>query len=301
MSTPESGGPALGAPALGTPGEDDDLIVLARTTPEPSQANDTLVMATAIGAAVLGLGFSVTLVAGAPISVYGSLLMLAFFSLGLSIRRYFFDRFPEIEAAELRDKPDQQPDRPLSAVAPLARRPLLTKVLVACAGVFGISLLALVPSLGPKVGQTLRSTPWAEGVRLRTTEDEDVRPEDIALGGIVSVWPAEFIGFERAAVVVMRLTAEPVEPTNPNWVVGESLVAYSKICTHAGCPVALYRERNNSLYCPCHQSTFDVPRGCIPVFGPAARPLPQLPLGVDDDGFLVALGDFEAPVGPSRG
>ncbi|WP_370326738.1 ubiquinol-cytochrome c reductase iron-sulfur subunit [Euzebya sp.] len=285
----------------GVGGEDDDLIVLARTTPDPSTANDTLVMGTAIAGAAFGVAFAVSLVIGLSISWYGSFLALAFFSLGLSIRRYFFDRFPEVEAAELRTHPDADADRPLSAVAPLARRPLLTRVLIACAGVFGVSLLALVPSLGPQVGDTFRSTPWRRGVRLKTTDDEVIRPEDVAVGGIVTAWPDGEIGFERAAVLVMRLSAEPVEPTNPEWVVGESLVAYSKICTHAGCPVALFRERDNSLFCPCHQSTFDVRAGAQPTFGPAARALPQLPLGVDDEGALIALGDFEAHVGPTIG
>jgi ubiquinol-cytochrome c reductase iron-sulfur subunit len=76
-------------------------------------------------------------------------------------------------------------------------------------------------------------------------------------------------------------------------------VAYSKICTHAGCPVGLYRAESQSLICPCHQSQFDVSDGAKPFFGPAARPLPQLPVGVDDEGILVAQGDFSAPVGPA--
>jgi ubiquinol-cytochrome c reductase iron-sulfur subunit len=76
-------------------------------------------------------------------------------------------------------------------------------------------------------------------------------------------------------------------------------VGYSKICTHAGCPVGLYRAADHSLLCPCHQSTFDVLRGAVPTFGPAARPLPQLPLDVDDQGNLVARSDFLEPVGPS--
>jgi ubiquinol-cytochrome c reductase iron-sulfur subunit len=275
--------------------------VLARTDPDPSTANDVLVMGTAIGAAAFGVAFAVSLVAGAPIGVYGTFLTLAFLSMGVAVRRYFFDRFPEIEAAELRDPPQDEPDRPVTAVAPLARRPLLTRVLLGSAGVLGASLLALVPSLGPRVGVTLRSTPWASGVRLKTTDDEVIRPEDLAVGGIVTAWPDGHIGFERAAVLVMRLSADPVEPTVLRWVVGEALVCYSKICTHAGCPVALFRERENSLFCPCHQSTFDARRGCVPTFGPAARPLPQLPLGVDDDGVLIALGDFEDQAGPTLG
>jgi ubiquinol-cytochrome c reductase iron-sulfur subunit len=83
------------------------------------------------------------------------------------------------------------------------------------------------------------------------------------------------------------------------WVPDGTHVAYSKICTHAGCPVGLYRAESQSLICPCHQSQFDVADGGKPFFGPAARPLPQLPLGVDEEGILVAQGDFPEPVGPA--
>jgi ubiquinol-cytochrome c reductase iron-sulfur subunit len=81
----------------------------------------------------------------------------------------------------------------------------------------------------------------------------------------------------------------------------DGLVAYAKVCTHAGCPVGLFRERDDALFCPCHQSTFDVRRGAEPTFGPAARALPQLPLAVDDEGYLVAAGDFTEQVGPAFG
>jgi ubiquinol-cytochrome c reductase iron-sulfur subunit len=76
-------------------------------------------------------------------------------------------------------------------------------------------------------------------------------------------------------------------------------VAYSKLCTHAGCPVGLFREASNQLICPCHQSTFDVLRGAVPVYGPAARPLPQLPMRLEADGTFTCLSDFPEPVGPS--
>ena len=82
-----------------------------------------------------------------------------------------------------------------------------------------------------------------------------------------------------------------------DWTV-ENIVAYSKICTHAGCPVGLYQAELGLLLCPCHQSTFDVLEWARPVFGPAARSLPQLPLALDDDGYIIATGDFSGPVGP---
>jgi ubiquinol-cytochrome c reductase iron-sulfur subunit len=77
-----------------------------------------------------------------------------------------------------------------------------------------------------------------------------------------------------------------------------TLVAFSKVCTHAGCPVGLYQAETRELFCPCHQSAFNVLKGAQPASGPATRALPQLPLGIDDDGYLIALGDFPEPVGP---
>src|SRR5690606_34527166 len=78
----------------------------------------------------------------------------------------------------------------------------------------------------------------------------------------------------------------------------EHYIAYSKVCTHVGCPVGLYEADLGTLLCPCHQSTFDVYDAAKPVFGPAAKPLPQLPLEIDDDGVIVATGPFSDPVGP---
>jgi len=79
----------------------------------------------------------------------------------------------------------------------------------------------------------------------------------------------------------------------------DGIVAYSKVCTHVGCPVALYEQQTHHLLCPCHQSQFDVTEHAKVIFGPAARPLPQLPIAVDDEGYLIAQSDFHEPVGPS--
>lgn len=278
--------------------------VLERHVPDASAANDSYVAWTAGIGGLAAVAFAVLLRLGAPLGLYGVMLALSCFLLALAVRRYFYDRFPEVVAAEPREvyqPPEATAATEPSLESPLPRRNFLTKVLVGGFGAFGASLLSLVPSLGPGVGNTLRQTPWDRGVRAVTGDGEPVRPDDVKIGSIASVWPEGSIGFERSAVVVIRLANPPEEPTNMAWVVDDTLVAYSKICTHAGCPVALYREQDESLFCPCHQSTFDVPHACQPTFGPAARALPQLPLGVDDDGFLVALGDFEELAGPSFG
>ena len=104
----------------------------------------------------------------------------------------------------------------------------------------------------------------------------------------------------KSVVLLMRLNPEDlhVSPGRENWGYN-GIVAYSKICTHVGCPVGLYEQQTHHLLCPCHQSTFDLTHECEVIFGPASRPLPQLPIEVDADGYLVATSDFHEPVGPS--
>lgn len=280
----------------------NELRVIAKRVPPPSQANDALVIGTAVAAAVCALGFAATLLLHTPVAVHGTLLALSLFLLAIAVRRYFVDRYPDVEAVEPRVGPDvTSAGADIADIEPISRRPLLTRVLAACAGILGVSFLAPVSSLGPAPGNQLRVTAWRPGRRVVTGEGQPVRPTDIAPGGVIAAWPEGAVGVEDSAIVVLRLTTQPQPPTNPAWVVDSSVVAYSRICTHAGCPVVLYRERDNALFCPCHQSTFDAARGAVPTFGPAARAQPQLPLGLSDQGELVALGDFTMQVGPAFG
>lgn len=295
---------SVGQPT-GHVGPDPERTVLSSQAPPPSQVNDALVVGLSIAAAVFGLVFALGLTLDAPMGLYGSALAIGLFCLGAGVRRYFADRFPDVEALEPRHSDANQTGEggtlvDLVDVKPVGRRPFLRRVLVAAAGVFGLSLAAPVVSLGPAPGDRLR-TGWRAGMRLVTTDGELLRPDDVAEGGVSSVWPEGRVGDERSAVILLRLSGQPEPPTNLDWVVADQLLAYSKVCTHAGCPVALYRQRDEALFCPCHQSTFDVIHGAVPTFGPAARALPQLPLGVGDDGYLVALGDFVEPVGPAYG
>ncbi len=291
------------------------LRVIGETVPPPSQANDAIVIVAALIAAIGGLGFGIGLLAGAPLWLYGTALAVGLLSLGLAVRRYFVDRYPDVDAIEPREIPVPAPDEPMAEVSAIPRRSFLGRVLAGAAAALGIGLAAPVVSLGPAPGDELRRTAWRQGSRLVRSNGQPVRPEDIAVGGFINVWPEGAIDTgrggvsarpgehpETSAVMLLRLAGgEPEPPTNLDWVVDGSVVAYSKVCTHAGCPVGLFRERDDALFCPCHQSTFDARHGAIPTFGPAARALPQLPLGVDEDGVLIALGDFHDQVGPAFG
>jgi len=280
------------------------LRVISEDIPPPSQANDALVVGSAIIAALAAIGFAVGLALHTSIVVYGSALAIGLLALCFGVRRYFADQYPDVEAVEPRHV-DQEPDdprEPISDVQPMERRSLMRRALIGASGIFGLSLLAPVPSLGPAPTAALTRTAWRRGTRLVTTEGAPIRAESVAAGGISTVWPDGAVNNEISAVIVVRLRNSMFEaPTNPDWVVNDELVAYSKVCTHAGCPVGLFRERDNALFCPCHQSTFDAVHGATPTFGPAARALPQLPLGVDQEGFLIALGDFAQQVGPAYG
>ena len=182
----------------------------------------------------------------------------------------------------------------------ITRRKLLVRTLVFAAGGLGVAAVFPIRSLGPKPGNKLLRTPWRNGLRLVTEDGRPVLATDVPLGGLVTVFPEGHAGSADGQAVLMR--TEPgiivALPGREDWT-PDGYVAYSKICTHAGCPVGLYQRETQQLLCPCHQSTFDVLHHAKPVFGPAAAPLPQLPLSLGGDGYLRATGDFSEPVGPS--
>jgi ubiquinol-cytochrome c reductase iron-sulfur subunit len=277
------------------------LRILAERVPPPSRANDQIVVAMAIIAALGGLGFGVAFLLGAPPAAYGSALAVALLALGVAVRRFFTDRFADVEALEPRPPADDAA-APVAEVHALPRRGFLGRVIAAATGLVALGLAAPVASLGPLPHTAPQRPGWAAGRRVVTSDGTPVRPEDLAPGSVLTVWPEDAVAVELASVMLLRLSGgAPEPPTNLDWVVDDTVLAYSKVCTHAGCPVGLFRERDAALFCPCHQSTFDVRRGATPTFGPAARALPQLPLEVDADGYLVASDDFTDPVGPPVG
>ena len=157
----------------------------------------------------------------------------------------------------------------------------------------------------------LEHTMWKEGMRLaHDPSGEPIRAADLTLGSAVHVIPEALAEVShsdgyleekaKALVLLVRLLPEDlVEPEDRKDWSYNGIVAYSKVCTHVGCPVALYEQQTHHLLCPCHQSQFDVTDQAKVIFGPAARPLPQLPITVDDEGYLIARRDFNEPVGPS--
>ena len=139
------------------------------------------------------------------------------------------------------------------------------------------------------------------------TDDRPIRTADVTNGSAFQVIPhglPDEEGYleEKAKAVVFLTRIDPSEltisPERRDWSY-DGIVAFSKVCTHVGCPVALYEQQTHHLLCPCHQSTFDLADEAKVVFGPAKRALPQLPITVDDEGYLVARSDFHEPVGPS--
>jgi len=190
------------------------------------------------------------------------------------------------------------------------RRTLIRNSLIGALVAFPLPAIVLFRDLAPAADPIPRfkETMWAKGVRL--THDPSgtpIRAADVTIGSVFHVIPEGLNDQKdrleqkaKAAVLVMRLKPSDLKISagRESWNY-DGIVAYSKICTHVGCPVALYEQQTHHLLCPCHSSTFDVTNECEVIFGPAARPLPQLPIAIDSDGYLIAQSDFTEPVGPS--
>jgi ubiquinol-cytochrome c reductase iron-sulfur subunit len=172
--------------------------------------------------------------------------------------------------------------------------------MLAAAGAALIAAL-LVPfrSLAPGSGPRLFHTNWSAGARLVDMDGNPIAAGDLDVGSVATVFPQGFAGDGTSQALLIRVDPAVLTPNGGNADgAPDGHLVYSKICTHAGCPVGLYESRDQLLLCPCHQSTFDVLDGAKPIFGPAPRPLPQLPIAIDAGGWLVATSDFAEPVGP---
>lgn len=192
-----------------------------------------------------------------------------------------------------------------------SRRSLIRNSLIGALVVFPIPAVALFRGLAPydqDPVKLLQQTAWKQGTRLaRDPSGIPIKASDVTIGSAFHVIPEGLGEMDnmleekaKAIVLLMRLKPEDLKESEDRktWSY-DGIVAYSKVCTHVGCPVALYEQHTHHLLCPCHQSQFDVANHCAVIFGPAARPLPQLPIAVDDEGYLIAQSDFTEPVGPS--
>jgi ubiquinol-cytochrome c reductase iron-sulfur subunit len=200
----------------------------------------------------------------------------------------------------------------------IGRRRLVRNSLLGAVALIALPPIVLLRDLGPLPGDALTRTIWTRGMRIaRDVLGTPIRPSDMEIGDLINAEPEAIfevddngehviegselqVAKSKSAVVVVRMEPDEIipGPGRENWSVA-GIVAYSKICTHVGCPISLYERTTHHLLCPCHQSTFDLADAGKVIFGPAARPLPQLPITVDDEGYLVARSDFTEPVGPS--
>jgi ubiquinol-cytochrome c reductase iron-sulfur subunit len=191
------------------------------------------------------------------------------------------------------------------------RRSLVRNTLIGALIATPIPAVVLFRDLAPADDPValLKKTMWTQGVRLaQDPSGLPIKASQVTIGSVFQVIPEGLAELEyhkleekaKAAVIMMRLPIDELNeiPERESWSY-QGIVAYSKICTHVGCPVALYEQQTHHLLCPCHQSTFDVANHCEVIFGPAARALPQLPITIDAEGYLVAQSDFTEPVGPS--
>jgi ubiquinol-cytochrome c reductase iron-sulfur subunit len=274
-------------------------------------------------AAAAAIGFIAVYVTSNDTQLLGVSLGLAFLFLALAAvvagkrivdqRKAVEERRPvgDVAAAEetieaIETVHEDTAGEPLSAEERLSRR----RLIVAAAGAattVGAALVVPLASLGPKVGNTIVDTPWEPGVRLVDEKGNPVTIDQLAVGTFLPAFPE---GADKrdlgSPVVVVRILPDELDlpDDRADWA-PDGILAFSRICPHAGCAIALFRyplfeptSPKPALVCPCHYSTFDVTTGGKRIFGPAGRSLPQLPIAIDG-GQLVANGEFSEPPGPS--
>jgi ubiquinol-cytochrome c reductase iron-sulfur subunit len=253
----------------------------------------------------------------------GTSLSVTLVLLGLGALIWVRHLMPDVEVVEERhelrsDEKDRKAFEEYfkegAANSQFVKRPLVRRTLMLGTLPLLAAPVVLLRDLGPQPGTSLRHTVWSPGRRLLLYgSNQPITPADFsAPGSMITIVPDGYQddddALTKAAVILIKFRPGELDiPTRTqggrlvgtmNWTV-DNIVAYSKICTHVGCPVALYEQTTHHILCPCHQSTFDAANGANVIFGPAARPLPQLPLTTDSAGYLVAKSDFHEPVGPS--
>ncbi|WP_426363484.1 Rieske 2Fe-2S domain-containing protein [Streptomyces sp. E-08] len=195
-----------------------------------------------------------------------------------------------------------------AAESGMGRRKLIRNTMFGALSLVPLSGIVLLRDMGPLPEKKLRTTLWTKGLQLiNMNTHEPLRPEDVAVGSLTFAMPEGLSEHDehfqteiaKAALMIVRIQPEDIKDKRELEWSHQGIVAFSKICTHVGCPISLYEQQTHHVLCPCHQSTFDLSDGARVIFGPAGHALPQLRIGVNDKGFLEALGDFDEPVGPA--
>jgi ubiquinol-cytochrome c reductase iron-sulfur subunit len=245
---------------------------------------------------------------------------IAFMAIGAGVVIWVRSIMPDVEQVEERHTLASAPeDRKAfektfdegAEASGFTKRPLLRRTLIAASVPLAVAPLVVLRDMGPLPGTSLRHTVWRKGKRMVVYgPNTPLRAADFSTPGqMITVAPEGFTENQdvlaKAVTIIIKFAPGELIPDRPgspgtvmNWTV-DNIVAYSKICTHVGCPVALYEQTTHHILCPCHQSTFNAAQGAQVLFGPAPRPLPQLPISTDAEGFLIATSDYHVPVGPS--
>ncbi len=251
---------------------------------------------------------------GGQPQIEGGLLGIALGTLGAGMvawGKYLVPKGPFVEARDYEDRHDL-PSKPEDRAAVVgafgrgasvfARRKLLGLLSLAGAAVVAVFIFPL-RSLGPQPKLSLFHTAWKPGTRMVTADGRPVQVQDLDVGGILTVFPEggqndpNIQQTSQTLLIHVATTPYSTKQGPTSWS-PDGYLAFSKVCTHAGCPVSLYEAETQQLLCPCHQSLFDILQGAYPIFGPAPRPLPQLPIYADADGYLRARRDFYEAIGP---
>lgn len=247
----------------------------------------------------------------------GLTLGVALFAIGAGAVHWARTLMSDVEVADERHAIAAEPEVKAKVLADFAagaeesafgRRKLVRNTMFGALALVPLAGVVLLRDLGPLPEKKLRSTLWAKGKQLINMNTmEPLRPEDVAVGSLTFAMPegleedAEDFQTQiaKAALMIIRIEPSNIKDKREREWAHEGIVAFSKICTHVGCPISLYEQQTHHVLCPCHQSTFDLSDGARVIFGPAGHALPQLRIGVNSEGNLEALGDFDEPVGPA--
>jgi len=309
---PEDGAGATTPWPDDVPPDQDDTWFPLRDDPWRARRMEYIIASFWAVTAACGIGLMVVYWMGGQAQIEGALLFGALACLGTGLVLWARNLLPGHDIVGSRGHHVSDAEERAAVVESLSRGTdammsrrgfLVKKVLVPVGGVFGIAALWPLASLGVRPGRALYHTDWYSGAKLVTEDGRALTVDDVMVDGILTVFPEGHIDSASSPAVLINIGTDPVKARK-----GQAgfevrsgdngLVCFSKICTHAGCAVSLFNVLAMQLVCPCHQSTFDILEDCEPVFGPAPRPLPQLPLGVGPDGYLIAVSDFIEPVGP---